>query len=258
MKEFLKECRNTLIVSISFLLLFFVIFVYGFDISNSSDLQDLDKISKTESVSEIAIKNLENLNFFRNADLSVDSVSDMDMMKFIFKNLQKDDYKIKDIEPLKIVCQVTDSISFISSNTCKVLVINNDKLNEYKHLLFKYDKDLVYDDFSFEKYECKNDGKKYYCLIVDYDEKKNYKEYSAIDSVYENKNRVVIYEYYLFYRYNYESCVKYYEELYCTEDFEGELPKLEDDIIKKYGVYYRHEFIKDNDKLYLEKSYVVS
>ena len=184
MKEFLKECRNTLIVSISFLLLFFVIFVYGFDISNSSDLQDLDKISKTESVSEIAINNLDKLNFFRNADLSVESVTNEDMMKFIFKNLQKDDYKIKNVDPLKIVGQVTDSVSFISSNTCNVLVINNDKLNGYKDLLFKYEKDLAFDDFSFEKYECKNDGKKYYCLIVDYDEKKDYEEYSVIDSVF--------------------------------------------------------------------------
>ena len=95
-------------------------------------------------------------------------------------------------------------------------------------------------------------------MIVDYDEKKDYEEYSVIDSVYESDDMVVVYEYYLFYRFNYESCIKYYEELYCTEDFEGELPKLEDDIIRKYGVYYRHEFVKDNDRIYLNKSFLVS
>ena len=237
-------------------------FVISFNITSSfvsySD-EELTKLSNKEADYLLAVELLNKLEVFRTSYVDKDSIDNLDMIKFIFENLDKKDYKIKNIQPVKIDCRVNSKIRFTKGGTCKVMVVKNSKIEEYRDLLFKYDKEFEFVNFKYKGLECKNDDKSYYCLMNDYKEdKKEYKGYSLIDSSYRSDNKVIIYEYYLTDYMDYESCVKYYGELYCTEDYDGELPLLDNKIIKKYGVYYRHEFIKEEDKLYLDKSFIVN
>lgn len=258
MNKGLHTLVGTGVLSLVLLCLFFVI---SFNITNSlnDDDEKLIKLSNKEADVILATELLEKFEVFRSSYVDKDNIDNLDMIKFIFDNLNKKDYKIKKIESIKIDCRVNDKIRFTQGGICKVLVVSNKTINGYRDLVFKYDKELELLNFKYKGLECKNDNKNYYCLVNNYKEtKQEYKGYSLIDSAYKSDDRIIIYEYYLTDYQTYESCSKYYGEVYCTDDYEGNLPSLDDSVIKKYGVYYRHEFVKEEDKLYLDKSFIVN
>lgn len=257
MKETLSTLKNTSILSFILLCLFFVIAFATTSISNANT-DDLVELSKNDADYKIVSEKLNKIEYFRNANINTDSFDNLEYLKFIFDNLDKKDYKTKKYTPTKIICEVNKNVTFVSGKSCNVLVISNKKIDEYKNILFKYEKDLEYVDFEYKGYECQNDGKSYYCLIKKYTEKEEYKGYSLIDKVYKTNNKIIVYEYYLAYENEYEDCIKYYSESYCVDDFEGELPKIEENKIREYGVYFRHEFIKEEDNIYLDESFIVN
>lgn len=257
MNKVVQGIINTSILSLVLLGLFFII---SFNVTNSFvNDEKLIKISNKEADVILATELLNKFEYFRSSYVDKDNVDNLEMIKFIFDNLSKDDYSIKNIKPVKIDCRVNSKIRFTKGGTCKVMVVKNSKLDAKRDLLFKYDKEFDLINFKYKGLECKNDNKSYYCLMNNYEEKeKGYKGYSLVDSSYKLDDRIILYEYYLTDYQTYDSCVKYYGEMYCTDDYSGELPPLEDKIIKKYGVYYRHEFIKEDGKLYLDKSFIVN
>lgn len=250
MKEIIKTFINTFALTFVLLVGFFITTSY---ISVSSD-EKLTVLPITDEKAVMALDKLKELEYFRNSYVDNETVSNLDMIHYIFDNLRDGDYEIRRIQPLKIVCQVTDKVSFTSDQVCRVLVVDNKKLNEYKDILFNYYKEIEYVNFDYKGYNCVNDNDNYYCLIEDYEDTLEYQDYSLVDNVYSDGNKVILYEYYLIYRDS--ECNKYYSELYCGPD--SETPKMDEDIIKKYGVYYRHEFILENDKMILDKSFIVN
>lgn len=251
MKEISKTFFNTSCLTLVLIVGFLVVTSF----SNVSNNDKLTEMSITDIKAEMAINKLREFEYFRNSYVTADTISNKDMIYYIFDNLKDGDYEIRRIQPLKIVCQVTDKVSFVSNDICRVLVIDNNKLNEYRDLLFKYEKEFEYVDFHYNGYNCVNDNSNYYCLIEDYTNVVDYKGYSLVDSIYsDGNNKVILYEYYFIYRDS--ECNKYYSEVYCGEGVET--PKMDEDTIRKYGVYYRHEFIVENDKINLEKSFIVN
>lgn len=251
MKEIIKTIFNTSCLTLVLIVGFFVVTSF----SNVSNNDKLTEMPITDIKAEMAINKLREFEYFRNSYVTADTISNNDMIYYIFDNLKDGDYEIRRIQPLKIVCQVTDKVSFVSSDICRVLVIDNNKLNEYRNLLFKYEKEFEYVDFHYNGYNCVNDNSNYYCLIEDYTNVVDYKGYSLVDSIYsDGNNKVILYEYYFIYRDS--ECNKYYSEVYCGEGVET--PKMDEDTIRKYGVYYCHEFIVENDNINLEKSFIVN
>lgn len=250
MKEIIKTFINTSTLTIVLLIGFFAVISFS-DVSNKEELTEL---SITDNRAIMALEKLQDLEFFRTSYVTSDTISNLDMIYYVFDNLRDGDYEIRRIQPLKIVCQVTDKVSFTKDDICRVLVIDNDKFNEYRNLLFKYEKEFEYVDFNYKGYNCVNDNNKYYCLIEEYEEVTDYKSYSLVDQIYSDGNKVILYEYYFIYKNS--ECNKYYSDVYCLPD--SEIPEMDEDTIRKYGVYYRHEFIIEDDKINLEKSFIVN
>lgn len=257
MKDTLSTVKNTSILSLILLCLFFIITFAVTNVSNANS-EDLVLLKETDEDYKIVTEKIKDVEYFRNADINKSTVTNLEYLQFIFDNLNEKDYKIKKYTPTKIICEVNSSVKFVSGNSCKVLTIKNSKIDEYKNILFKWDKDIEYVDFEYKGYECQNDGKSYYCLIKKYTEKEEYKGYSLIDKVYKTDNKIIVYEYYLSYEGKYEECIKYYKESYCTEDYDGELPEISEKNIRNYGAYFRHEFIKEDENIYLDKSFIVN
>lgn len=250
---------NTFVLSTVLLILFFVI---SFNVTNAlvgEKNENLIKLSLEDKNVVTVIDLLNKYDYFRSSYVDKDKIDNLTMLKFIFDNLEDKDYEIKYVTPVKITCSVNNNIRFTNNGRCKVLKIKNKKIDGYRKLLFDYDKVFSFVDFEYKGLNCKNDGKSYYCLIRNYEEvSKDFKGYSFIESAYRSDDKIILYEYYLVDYLDYESCSKYYGELYCTDDYDGNLPKIKNDIIKKYGVYYRHEFKFKDDKIYLDKSFIVN
>jgi hypothetical protein len=251
----MKETIKTFLYT-SFLTLVLIVGFFGItSFTNVSNNEKLTELPITDIKAEMAVLKLKEFEYFRNSYVTSDTISNKDMIHYIFDNLKDGDYEIRRIQPLKIVCQVTDKVSFVSDDICRVLVIDNNKLDEYRNLLFKYEKEFEYVDFHYNGYNCVNDNNSYYCLIEDYTNIVDYKGYSLVDSIYsDDNNKVILYEYYFIYRDS--ECNMYYSDVYCGEGIET--PKMDEDTIRKYGVYYRHEFIIENGKINLEKSFIVN
>ena len=103
---------GTGVLSLVLLCLFFVI---SFNITNSLNNTDenLIKLSNKEEEVILATELLEKFQVFRSSYVDKDNIDNLDMIKFIFDNLNKKDYKIKKIESVKIDCRVNDKIRFI-------------------------------------------------------------------------------------------------------------------------------------------------
>src|SRR5699024_9230371 len=97
---------------------------------------------------------------------------------------------------------------------------------------------------------------KYYCLINDYQDR--LLGYSSLDKVYEEKDRIVLYEYYLQIDIlDNDRCLKYFDENYCTNYDTEKRPYIDESVIQKDGVLYAHIFKKNGDNYYLEQSFIV-
>lgn len=252
MRETIKTIIYTCVLTL-ILLILFILNIFIFDDDYESEKLTILPIS--EPYAFLATEKLKEFEYFRNPYVTSDTVSNLEMIYYIFENLKKDDYEIRRIQPLKVVCQVTSDVSFVSDDVCRILVIDNEKLNNYKDMLFDYNKDIEYIDFKYNGFDCINDDGKYYCLIEEYKEESDFKEYSLVDEIYNDENdNIILYEYYLVYRD--DECSNYYSEVYCEED--SEYININEDIIRKYGVYYRHEFVVNDDELNLVKSFIIN
>lgn len=197
-------------------------------------------------------------NYFRKASLVNTDLSNEEIIKFVLDNIDKKDYTNKTIKPEKITCEVTKKISFTTDDdSCKIIIIKNSKIMEYQKKLFNTEKELKFEDIKYRGYYCKNDGKKYYCLTS------KYKDYvlgfSKFKDAYENKDQIVIHEYFLKIDLtDYDYCLNYFDEDFCNDYKKKDVPKLNDDIILNDGVLYEHVFVKSDKSYYLEKSFIVS
>ena len=183
MKNKIKTILYTSSLTLVLLSVFFLISSFS-NISNSSNLTVLDVTNKD---AEMAIDKLKDFEYFRSPYVSVDTINNLEMLHYIFDNLNQNDYEIRRVQPLGTVCQVTDKVSFLSGDICRILVINNDRLNNYRNKLFKYNKEFEYVDFIYNGYNCVNDNGQYYCLIEDYEDKIDYRSYSLVDKLYEKE-----------------------------------------------------------------------
>ena len=67
------------------------------------------------------------------------------------------------------MCQIKSNLWFISSDTCKVRVIDKDVIKNYEKKLFDIERDIEINEISFEGFHCKF-SKKYYCHMTYYKE----------------------------------------------------------------------------------------
>ena len=131
----MKETIKTFLYT-SFLTLVLIVGFFGItSFTNVSNNEKLTELPITDIKAEMAVLKLKEFEYFRNSYVTSDTISNKDMIHYIFDNLKDGDYEIRRIQPLKIVCQVTDKVSFVSDDICRVLVIDNNKLDEYRNLL---------------------------------------------------------------------------------------------------------------------------
>lgn len=254
MKEIVSEVKYTGILSLVLLISVFMIWVGVPSISHSITKEKLTEVTDSEVKDKVTNK-LNYLNNFRKANINNETITNVEMLSFIFMNLNDKDYDVKKMAPLNMVCQFTDGIGFMSSEICSVILINVNKLKGYNNLLFKYDKELEFVDFKYNGLDCKTNGSYYYCLMNEY-MNDNTRKFNVIDGVYKTDDLIVVYEYYLSFEFNQENCIKYYNEKVCDASYKGEYPIIEDDVIRENGVYYRHEFVMEDDEPYLKQSFI--
>ena len=253
MKDVIKTSVTVLVVMIILVVVFFIVgnAKYGIEILSTTNLDLKDPTTK------LLYERIKDTTSFRKADMKVSSLNSEEIIPYIILNLDKDDYSTKTVEPEKIVCEVTGTIKFTSSKDCKVKVIKNDTISKYQKKIFNVDTELVFDDFNQYGLNCKNNGEKYYCLIGSYTD--TLLGYSVFDSAYEYQDKITVVEYYLQIDLSdKERCLKFFNEEYCTNYKEMDKPSLSDKTIKENGVLYKHEFYKEEDKYYLENSFIVS
>ena len=145
MNKVFKAVLSTGILSLVLLTLFFVVSFNITNSLNSNDEEKLIKISNKDADVLLASELINDFEVFRSSFVNKDNIDNLEMIKFIFDNLDKKDYKIKNIDPVKIDCRVNDKIRFTQGGICKVLVVSNKKINEKRNLVFKYDKEFDYE-----------------------------------------------------------------------------------------------------------------
>lgn len=253
----MKKAKLTFFVVVFLLLIIFTGFVSFTNSFSSKSENKKEKMDVNDKVVLDLQKLLLKSDDLRKAYLSVDTITDKEMLEYILISLEKDDYKVKRIRPDKITCDVANGIFFTSDNVCKIWIIDNNKIKEYEKKLFGTDRQLNYEEIEYHGMYCKNDSKKYYCLIDDYVE--NYRSYSLIDKAYRNKDEIYLYEFYLKVNLaDQEDCARYYNNNYCSDYGNKDTPEIVADIVKKDGVYYRHVFERNEFNLYsLVKSEIV-
>ena len=105
------------------------------------------------------------------------------------------DTAFKTIAHKKSLCEVTGKILFTSTSNCNIKIINNDYFTKLIKNDFNVDVEVKFDTFTYKGHYCKNDGKRYYCLLSKYTETK--KNLSFIHEAYEEGDTLVVKEYYL-------------------------------------------------------------
>ena len=211
----------------------------SYGLSNDEKMVDVDV--KSEEVTNM-ISVLSTSDYLRNGNMQADTLDDETIFKQILLSLTPEDYSELNIRPTKIMCQIKNNLWFISSDTCKVRVIDKDVIKKYERKLFDLDRDLDLEEISFQGFHCKL-NKKYYCHMTYYSNSS--RDYSFVDKAYKKKDEMVVYEYYLHIDYdNDEICRKYYGDEFC-DDKKKEMPDIDKNLIKKDGVYYKHIFKKN-------------
>lgn len=252
----MKKNRKIIFAIIPIILIIIIsIIIISSDESNAQDTYHyLD--NNSEQVKELS-KLLNNTEELRKASYDSQNVSNETLIKQIISSINVVDYQTRTVPHQKIICQVTNSIFFTSSTDCVIRVIGNDKMMKYQKKLFNTSKELKYIELTYHGLHCKNNGKAYYCHIIPYTE--NSKSYTLIDHVYEDKETIHLFEYYLKVNVdNLEDCRQYFSESYCQNYANETAPIVVDDKIKKDGVYYEHIFQKnENGEYYLKSSNII-
>lgn len=247
--------KTIILIAIVILGLFIGIKIY-YNSGNETEESVLD-ISPSDPTVQLLMKKIYSSNIFRSAGFNNNSLNDDIVISYGIDNITKDNYSSKTIKHKKSLCEVTGKILFTSTDNCNIRIINKDYFTKLIKNDFNVDYTLTKDTFTYHGYFCKSDSKKYYCLMSRYT---NYdKNLSLIKNAYEEGNKLIIYEYYLYVDLNNnELCNLYLNSEYCANKKPNDEIKVEDDVIINNGVLYRHEFVKEEDKYYYLQSFIVS
>jgi hypothetical protein len=252
MRDFIKTWIVTGIVLLCMVVAFFI----------ASNLeQGIEMLTRTElPFSDPDVKlnydKIANNSDLRRAKLDVNDLTDPEIYKLVIDNLTKDDYSKKTIKADKIVCQVTKKVFFYTDDKeCNIRIIKTELFNKYIKDNYNLDKEIEFTNFNYGGYDCRLDGKKYYC---EYTSSKKYVQgYSEFISAYKSKDTMVISEYYLQVDLSDgERCNTYFDEEYCADYKKAKRTDIDSKIIKRDGVIYEHVFSLVDGKYYLQQSYV--
>ena len=254
MKDVIKTIILVIILSVSG---YFIIGIND-NIQKGVELLSRTKLPLDDPTIQILYPRIENNTLLRKADLDTSSLSNEEIIEYVFDNLKKDDYKVKKFEATKIYCYITPKVEFTTEkDSCDVIIINNSKFMEYQKNVFNTEMELKFNDINYKGYNCKNDNGKYYCVYTRYTNP--IVGYSVFSDAYEDKGGVVIHEYYLNIDLsNKERCLSYFSSDYCNNYSKQDRAHLDDEVIKRDGVLYEHLFVKEEDNYYLKRSFVVS
>lgn len=254
----MKDVAKTSILVGIFLIILILVFILSGHLKHEVELFARTELSSRDPVVSILYERVQNTTDLRKAYLVNTDLTSEEIIHFVLDHIEQDDYTKKTIKPEKITCQVTSTIDFTTNkDRCTIAVIDNQTFMDYQKKYFHIENELVYEDMRYHGLYCKNSGKKYYCLIGDYQE--TVLGYSVLDKAYEEKEQVILYEYYLQIDLtDEERCSQYLGSDYCTNYKNADRPYLDEDTIRTYGVLYGHVFKKDDDSYYLEKSFVVA
>lgn len=252
--------KKRIILVVILILVIFFILLAGFFFKFNNEEEEDDSKEVLDLIDPVVVLLKEELNAsyeLRNGGFKSAELEDEEIIKYVFSRMSDDDFTIKKVKNKKIVCQVTKKISFNSSSTCTVYIVPNTyfitKENEY----FGISKDLKFNDISYKGYTCKNDDKNYYCLKSSYSS--SYLYFSYLDYAYRVDSDIYVYEYYLPVDLeNNLKCTKYFSTDYCDNYEKYDKPSLDDDIIKRDGIYYVHHFVQNESGFYLVESSLVS
>ncbi len=254
MKDVIKTAVSVLVVLVIGVVIFFIVgnVEYGVQLLTKTELP------LTDPDVSILYNRVKENGHLRRALLNGNELGSTDIIKYTLDNLKKSDYKKVKIDKEKISCSVNDKIIFYTdSKQCNIIEISNDLFYEYQSNDFNVSNELEFKDIKYHGYNCKNNGKKYYCLVGSYTD--TLLGYSEFVDAYKTRDTIVIHEYYLRVDLNdKEYCKQYLDEAYC-KDYKGkEKPSIDKDVIVDNGVLYEHVFIKKRDSYYLQKSFIVS
>ena len=252
MKDVIKTIVLTSIIIIVGIITFFII---------TRVEKGIESLSRTElplrdpDVTLLYDKIANNTNL-RKASMNVQDLSNKEIIELVIDNISKKDYEKKTIKAEKIVCQVTKTIAFTTEDKkCNIRIISNDVFNKYIKNNYNLTKDIEFNDFDYNGYNCQNNGKKYYCMYTPH--KKYVYGYSEFANAYKEDDTIIINEYYLQVDVtNGTRCNTYFDEEYCSDYKDKEKHDINSKTIKKDGVIYEHVFKQIDGKYYLQKSYV--
>ena len=248
------------IVYTTLLFIFSILLIGGSVIVSQARKVETKKIEEEINIEdELITKLMERVNkttLLREPNYNYQNVKEEIKIPYLYHYLNKEDYSLIKINPKKIVCEVTDKISFVSSTPCFVKVIANQVFLDYQEDYFHTKEALEFKAFETDGSTCKNDGSHYYCLLEE--QTQTIKTFSLIESAKKTEETITIYEYYI--KINTDSinsCLNFYPNSYCQDIQDYNLIELEDDIIKEKGVLFKHTFKKiEEDKYFLESSLV--
>lgn len=252
----MKDIVKTLIVSLIVLVALGISFVLVCNVEQGIELLTRTELPLSDPDVKLLYQRIENNSDLRRASLDVNELKNVEILELVIDNLTKDDYKKKTIEAEKIDCEVTKKITFTTeTGKCKIRIIDNDVFHKYLKKNFNIERDIEFNSINYYGYNCKNSGKKYYCM---YDSYKNYvRGYSVFDKAYKTKDSIVINEYYLHVDVSDGNrCTLYFDEQYCADYKEMDRKDIAKDTIKRDGVLYEHVFVLKDGKYYLQKSFV--
>ncbi len=253
MKDLLK---TIIVVSLSIIIIVVAYFISG-NIKHGVELFTRATISESDPTIGILMERVESINHLRRAKLVNTDLTSEEIIRFTLDNMTESDYSTMNVEPYKIVCYVSDRVTFNSQYTCNLKVIDNSVFMDYQKKYFNTETALQYDEIKYHGYYCKNDGFKYYCLSSNY--VNNILDYSVFDHAYEVKDKTYLRGYYLRVDVSDNAkCLEYFNANYCSNYTTMTKPTLSKSTITENGVLYEHVFKKNDVSYYLESSYIVS
>jgi hypothetical protein len=252
----MKDLVKTFIVTGIVLLCLLVAFFIASNLEQGIELLTRTNLPKNDPDVELLYKTLENNSDLRKASLKIKDLTDAEIYKLVIDNIKKDNYSKKTVKAEKIVCQVTKKVFFYTEGkSCEVRTIKTSHFTDYIKKNYNLDREIEFTNFNYGGYDCRLDGKKYYCK---YTSTKNYVQgYSVFKEAYKTKDNLVISEYYVQVDLSDPNrCSIYFDEEYCANYKEMKREEISEKKIKKDGVLYEHVFTLVDDKYYLEESYV--
>ncbi len=254
----MKDAIKTIILVIILSIAGYIVIAINDNIQKGVELLSRTKLSYEDPTIQILFPKIQDNKNLRKAYLDTSDLSNEEIIEYVFDNLTKDDYKVKKYDATKIYCYITYNIEFTTErDSCDITIINNSKFMDYQRSVFNTEKELTFNDINYKGYNCKNDGNKYYCVYNKYID--SVVGFSAFKDAYEDKDGVVIHEYYLSIDLSKKDrCLNYFSQEYCNNYAKAEKEDLTAETIKRDGVLYEHLFVKDGDNYYLKRSSIVS